>query len=163
MFKSYIHTEFREAYRKKPGDKLGACIFCREDRGGFLIHSTESSFVIANEFPYNYGHLMVMPKRHVKDIRDLTKEELKDFFSLMKKFLDLTEKVYDVHSFNVGFNMGPSSGATVEHLHIHIVPRWAGDSGFSETTSSTRAIKEAPQKTVERLKKASEGKIDFAP
>ena len=161
MFSSYIHNELRAGYHKKPGDKEDGCKFCGYIKTKDYITSTGLSFVIANIYPYNYGHLLISPIRHVKDLRELTKDELKDLLKMSLDFLNLLEKVYDVHSFNVGFNLGPSSGATVEHLHIHVVPRWAGDSGFMETTSSTRAIKETPQQTTERLKNALTGKVDI--
>jgi len=154
MFQSYLASEFRNGYNKKPGDKENGCVFCKRYKKKDFIFATKSSFVIANEYPYNYGHLMIMSARHVKDIRDLKDEELTDLFSTAKKFLGLEEKLYDVKSFNIGFNIGPASGATLEHLHLHLVPRWVGDAGFLETTASTRNLKESPSMTAERLKKA---------
>jgi len=160
MFKSYVYSEFRSTYHKKPGDKENGCVFCKRLKEKDVIFSTKFSFIVENEYPYNYGHMLIMPIRHVEDIRQLTPEELSDLMNLSIQSIDLLEKVYDIKSFNLGLNQGPGSGATVEHLHLHVVPRWLGDSGFMETTASTRNIKETPEGTKERMKKAFNGKIE---
>ena|SRR3989338_1209409 len=151
MFKSYVTSEFRNGWKKKPEEKEKTCVFCERYKKKEYIFSTKSSFVIVNEYPYNNGHLMILSVRHVKDIIDLKEEELRDMLSTSKKFLTLIENTYDIHSFNLGINLGEDSGATLEHLHFHLVPRWGGDSGFLETTSDTKVLKETPEQTKIRL------------
>ena len=154
MFKSYLVSEARAEYHKKQKDPKNGCEFCEYYKNGSALFATKLSFGVVNTYPYSTGHIMVLPIRHVKDVRELADEELKDMMDCGKKLLDLIEKVYHMHSFNMGMNIGQGSGGSVEHLHLHIVPRAVGDSGFLESTSSTRILKESPQDTVKKLKKA---------
>lgn len=144
-------------YMRKPGSKEknieGDCRFCeviknKED----LIFENDFVFVMINQFPYKEGHILVLPKRHVKDPRDLEEGEIKAFYETINFMLAILGTAYNTNSFNIGCNLGPSASATYEHLHFQIVPRWEGDSGFMEVFSSIRVLKEHPKKTVERLK-----------
>lgn len=126
--------------------KKDECLFCskyasKEDVENQVLYKTEHSFSLLNIFPYNNGHLMVAPKRHVADIEELTDEELLDCMQLVKKMKKVLQRVVNPHGFNIGINCGAVAGAGIaDHLHIHIVPRWNGDTNFMPVLSDTRVI-----------------------
>ncbi|MBU4313002.1 MAG: HIT domain-containing protein [Candidatus Omnitrophica bacterium] len=134
--------------RKKKG-----CIFCmgkRKDKNAFIVKKTKFSFALLNIYPYNNGHVMVSPCRHVKDLKGLTDKELLDIMKLVRDMQVLLEKRLKPHGFNIGINMGKVAGAGYkDHVHIHIVPRWRGDVNFMPVTGNTKVI---PQ-SLEELRK----------
>lgn len=157
MFKSYLVSEARKDYHNKlQGPAADVCDFCEYYKANEHIFSTKLSFGVVNIYPYNTGHILVLPIRHVKDIRELNEDELKDLVSCGIKLLDIIEKVYGMHAFNLGMNIGQGSGGSMEHLHLHIVPRSVGDVGFLETTTNTKVLKESLEDTRKRLKAAIE-------
>ncbi|MEM5792881.1 MAG: HIT domain-containing protein [Candidatus Aenigmatarchaeota archaeon] len=144
-------------YMRKPGSKekniKGNCRFCeivnkKED----MVFETEKVFVMINQYPYKEGHILVLPKKHIKDPREMDKETLMEFFKTINFMLDILGEAYDTKSFNIGCNLGSAASATYEHLHFQIVPRWEGDTGFMEIFASTRVMKEHPKKTRDKLK-----------
>lgn len=150
-----IYSPWRYPYIT--GDKGEGCIFCiktEDDRKRLVVHRSSHSFVIMNLYPYNNGHVMVVPNRHISKLNDLSNEESTDLFTN----LILCEKVitenYQPDGLNVGINLGKAGGAGVdEHLHIHIVPRWFGDSNYMTTTANTRVIPEDFDNAYQSLKK----------
>lgn len=136
----------------KVASKSQDCIFCKREQ--FILKETSQAFVMLNLFPYNPGHLMVAPKRHIKDLEDLTDEEIKEIFSLIKDSISALKKEANPDGFNIGVNIGRVAGAGFEgHIHFHIVPRWNGDTNFMPVIGEVRVIPEGIEKTYERLKK----------
>lgn len=141
---------------RKPGSKekntQKNCRFCeivkkKED----MIFENKDIFVMINQNPYKEGHILVLPKKHIVDPRELDEKILKELYKTINFMLDILEKTYETKSFNIGCNICPAAGATYEHLHFQIIPRWVGDSGFMEVFASTRVMKENPKKTKEKL------------
>lgn len=143
-----LWTPHRMAYIKgeRPSDDEGAgCPFCaapnREDEPGLIVHRGELCFVVMNLFPYNPGHLLICPYRHVPLYVDLTDEETAEFTSLTKAALRALESASAPMGFNMGINQGAVAGAGVAaHLHQHVVPRWRGDMNFLPIVAQTKAL-----------------------
>lgn len=135
------------------------CILCAVAQGdervaNLVVHHGEHHLVSLNMYPYNPGHVMIFPKRHVLDVRELTPEEEPEFHSLMKLSMDIVGELYQATGFNVGFNQGEFSGASIQHLHKHVVPRYRSEIGFLDVIAGGRVIVEDPVKTRERLSEA---------
>jgi len=116
------------------------------------IHRGTHFIVCANLYPYNPGHLMVFPIRHVETPLDLTDEEALELHQLQKSCLSTLNDIYQPHAYNVGYNIGAPSGASIMHLHLHIVPRYRNEIGFLDVLAGTRPLLEDPTETVARLK-----------
>ena len=133
------------------------CILClkpreHNDEANFILYRGQHNFIILNAFPYNPGHLMVAPYRHIADLQDLTEEEAKEHFGIVKKGLELLQEVMKPTGFNIGLNVGKVAGAGIaEHIHTHIVPRWQGDTNFMPVLSETKVISEAVSSTYRKL------------
>lgn len=123
--------------RKKTG-----CIFCRPKE--YVVAESKLSFAMLNIYPYNNGHVMVAPKRHVKSLEYLKPEELKDMMDLVVRAKKVLDKKIKPHGYNIGLNIGKAAGAGFAgHIHIHIVPRWAGDTNFMPAACGTKVIPES--------------------
>jgi len=124
--------------------KKRGCIFCLKRKGAkesFIIKKSKFSFALLNIYPYNNGHLMVAPYRHVKDLKGLKDAELLDMMRLVKKMQVLLEKKLRPHGLNIGINTGKAAGAGYKgHVHIHIVPRWIGDVNFFPVIGDSKVI-----------------------
>ncbi len=125
--------------------RIKGCIFClkgkRYHKDLFIIRKARHSFAMLNIYPYNNGHIMVSPFRHVKDLKALNDEELLDIIKLTKDMQALLERKLRPHGFNIGINTGRIAGAGYNgHLHIHIVPRWKGDSNFMPVVADTKVV-----------------------
>lgn len=124
--------------------KIKGCIFCikgKKDGDIFIIKKSAYSFAMLNIYPYNNGHIMVSPFRHVKDLKGLNNEELLDIMKLTRDMQALLEKKLKSHGFNIGINTGKIAGAGYkDHIHIHIVPRWKGDSNFMPVIADTKVM-----------------------
>lgn len=136
------------------------CIFCRipkedKDEENYLLARGKHAFVVLNIFPYNNGHIMVAPYRHTSDLNELSDEEILDFLKLTGKSQKVLGKVMQPHGFNMGINVGRVAGAGYEeHIHIHIVPRWGGDTNFMPILGETKVISEALDEAYKRLREA---------
>ena len=135
------------------------CLFCnllktKDDPKHLILHRGRRAFVVMNRFPYNNGHVMVAPSRHVATIEKLTAEEGAELFRLVQKSLAVLRRQLKPQGFNVGANLGRVAGAGVAgHVHIHIVPRWLGDVNFMPLLSETKVISEHLTETYDRLRK----------
>jgi len=118
----------------------------------FEIFRNADFLVLLNLYPYNPGHILIVPIRHIENIEDLTENENRELMRLIQQVILLLKRVYNPHGFNIGFNIGRSSGASISHLHAHVVPRFFGDQGFMETIGDVRVIVEDLQTTLEKLK-----------
>jgi len=139
-------------------EKPKECIFCKavkenKDKENLILWRGKDAFVIMNRFPYNNGHLMIAPYRHIGQFEELTKDELAEMSVLLQKSIIVLRKAMSPEGFNVGINIGKIAGAGVEdHIHMHIVPRWSGDTNFMPVISDTRVIPQALHDTYTELK-----------
>ena len=144
-------------------EKEGVCFLCidresdAEDESNLILHRGKANFVILNRYPYNSGHLMISPYRHIADIADMTLTERHEMMDRTVEVKKLLSTVLKPDGFNVGFNLGSAAGAGVaDHIHMHIVPRWNGDTNFMPVLADTHVVPETLQKTLELLKKGWE-------
>ena len=138
------------------GDGDETCIFCdaldTEASSPLMLYRGEHCFVILNKFPYNNGHLMVVPVRHLAALVDVTDAELGELATLTRTAEMALTEAYTPHGINIGMNLGRPAGAGVlGHLHVHVVPRWEGDTNFMTVVADTRVVPEEPGQTVDRL------------
>ncbi len=141
------------------GKKKRGCFLCKKlkekkDKERLVLYEGQHAFVIMNKFPYTNGHLMVVPKRHCLNLEQLNTEELKELFELLKVSVGALKTSLRPHGFNIGMNIGKMGGAGEDHLHLHIVPRWAGDTNFMPVLGETRVISEYLEETYEKLRSA---------
>jgi ATP adenylyltransferase len=135
------------------------CVFCTADTGtdpaqaALVVHRGATCFVILNLFPYNNGHLMVVPGRHIATLAEATTDELHELMHLTQRAEIVLRTAYQPHGINVGINIGRAAGAGLaEHLHIHLVPRWNGDTNFMTTVGDSRVLPESLDATASRLR-----------
>ena len=139
------------------GPREEGCIFCNrlaatDDRKNLILARGSKSFAMMNKFPYNNGHLMVAPIRHTADFAGLTSDEVLEIFTFLKQFTEVFHRTMKPHGFNVGLNLGRTAGAGVEdHLHVHLVPRWDGDTNFMPVIGGVKVISEHVQSTYDKL------------
>jgi len=139
------------------GEKEKECIFCAgddrsRDRERLILYVGKHCIVLMNKFPYNNGHLLVAPKRHIPDLDLMNQEEAKEVFDMLKYSVSVLKKILKPDGFNVGLNLGKVAGAGIEeHLHFHIVPRWNGDTNFITVLGEVRVIPEHIRQTYEKL------------
>ncbi len=128
------------------GKHLSECLFCqkfseKDDNTNYILYRGNLGFIILNTYPYNNGHLMVAPIRHIADITLLNEKELCKLMNLVQKGVEGLKEVYNPAGFNIGLNLGEAAGAGItDHLHIHIVPRWQGDTNFMPALCDTRVM-----------------------
>ncbi|WP_347490320.1 HIT family protein [Desulfoscipio sp. XC116] len=157
-----LWAPWRGVYIGKEHD--AECIFCEKlnagvdkDRENYVLYRGDKVFVILNIYPYNNGHLLVAPKRHVGDIEALTVDEMQELFTVTQRMVGMQRGAFNPDGFNVGINLGKIAGAGIPgHLHIHIVPRWGGDTNFMPVLGDVRVISEALETTYTKLKQALE-------
>ena len=139
-------------------EKPRGCILCEKpgennDVPNYILYRGEKNFVILNAFPYNPGHLLVAPYRHVGNMEELVDEELHEHFEIVRRGVKLLKQVFNPGGFNLGINIGAIAGAgIVGHFHTHIVPRWSGDTNFMPVIAEARVLPEALAETYEKLK-----------
>ena len=134
------------------------CVLCRAveeaDRPeSLVVHLSALNVVVMNLYPYNGGHLMIAPRRHLGDLSAATEEELGDLMALARRVEDAFREVYKPDGINLGMNLGRSAGAGVaDHIHLHMVPRWNGDTNFMTVVGEVRVVPEEPGQAVAKLK-----------
>ena len=139
-------------------EKSKGCILCEKPRENndvlnYILYRGEKNFVILNSYPYNPGHLLVAPYRHVDNLEELADEELHEHFEIVRRGVKLLKQVFNPDGFNLGINIGAIAGAgIVGHFHTHIVPRWSGDANFMPVIAEARVLPEALAETYEKLK-----------
>ena len=134
-------------------DEHTRCIFC-EPEPELLIHEGESAHVMLNKFPYSSGHLLIAPRRHLAEFGALSSEEALAVHRLGARGIDALRAEYAPHGFNVGWNLGRVAGAGIEgHVHMHVVPRWNGDTSFMPVLGDVKVLPEALERTAERLRR----------
>jgi len=139
-------------------EKPEGCILCdkpkeNDDATNYILYRGDNNFIILNGYPYNPGHLMIAPYRHIATLEELTDEERREHFEIVSRSVKLLRKVFNPAGFNIGMNLGRIAGAGIDdHIHTHIVPRWQGDTNFMPVISSVRVMPEALAETYEKLK-----------
>lgn len=135
------------------------CVFCRamasgDDRASLIVHRAERNFVILNLFPYTSGHLMIVPYEHIASLVGVDEATTSEMMEIAKQAQRALDAEYHPDGLNIGLNLGRAAGAGVaDHLHLHVVPRWAGDANFVSIIGETRVLPEELETTFERLKK----------
>ena len=152
----YIWAPWRMEYIQMK--KAEGCILCDKpgegsDVANYILYRGDKNFVIMNSYPYNPGHLMVAPYRHVASMEEMTEEERPEHFDIVSRSIEVLRQVFNPGGFNLGMNMGKVAGAGIEaHIHTHIVPRWQGDTNCMPVISGVRVIPEALAETYQKLK-----------
>ena len=158
----HLYAPWRAEYLMSGTDASGECLFCvlpaeNDDRKNMILERGENWYVMVNKYPYTTGHVMVTCNRHLERFSDLNESEGGDLPGMLARWERVLDKAYRPHGINLGVTLGRSAGAGVEgHLHIHLVPRWQGDTNFMSSIGDARVISEDLNDTYERLKKALE-------
>ena len=138
-------------------EKSEGCILCEKprqsgDAANYILYRGDKNFVIMNAYPYNPGHLMIAPYRHVANLDELTDEERREHFEMVGQSIKVLRQAFNPGGFNIGINMGKVAGAGIdEHVHTHVVPRWQGDTNFMPVLSEVRVVPEALAETYKKL------------
>ncbi len=140
--------------------KVEGCIFCLCEKAGrdndesnYILYRGDKNFVIMNSYPYNPGHLMVVPCRHVASLEGLTDEERYEHIDIVSRSVQVLKQAYNPGGFNIGINIGKVAGAGIaDHIHTHIVPRWQGDTNYVTVVSDIRVVPQALAETYSTLK-----------
>lgn len=152
----YISAPWREEYVRKLC-KMNECIFCqtlklKNDRDAFILFRGVHNFIVLNKYPYTPGHLMIAPYKHIATFERAKKEASDEMTDLLKLSLKVLKKEYRPHGFNTGMNLGQSAGAGVAaHYHLHVIPRWTGDSNFMALIGKTKVMIANLETTYNRL------------
>lgn len=141
------------------------CILCavrdsHPDVAKLEVFRSKYTIASVNLYPYNSGHLLIFPIRHIQDIRELTRNEVLDIELVTRAAIDIIQELYSPSGFNVGYNLGSYSGASIPHIHRHVIPRYPNEIGFVDLVGGAKIIIEDPKETMVRLKDAFD-KFDF--
>ncbi len=153
----YLVTPWREKYIKE-GLNSEECFLCEASKcekpeKRFILFKGKYSFIVLNLYPYNNGHILIAPNEHLNSPLKAPRKVIDEMNTLMLKSLEILEKVYHPQGFNIGMNLGRPAGAGVpDHFHLHIVPRWEGDSNFMPLFGETKVMFEGIEKTFSKLK-----------
>lgn len=158
-----LWTPWRYRYIKgETGEKTkkadDACVFCKlrddgDDERNFVVHRARHNYVVLNLYPYTSGHLLVVPFEHTADLDAAAAETTGELMELARRAQTVLRDAYRPEGFNLGMNLGSAAGAGVAaHLHLHVLPRWAGDGNFMSTVGETRVLPEDLRTTYERLR-----------
>lgn len=158
-FRQQLFIPNKRAYisgLKRPAVECIICSIINDDPAvaNLTVWKNETVAACANLYPYNAGHLLLFPLRHIRDPRELTAEESRQMHTLLCHSLEKLSAVYNPEGYNVGYNIGEASGASIEHLHQHIVPRYPRELGFVDITAGAKIIIEDPNVTLSRLREA---------
>ena len=156
-----LHSPWRSKYIesfKGNAPKEDRCIFCaalenHNDKERLVVHRGKLAFIIMNLYPYNSGHMMIVPNRHTADFRSLTPDELAECSLLLQRAQSALDDMSHPHGYNIGMNLGKAGGAGIEeHLHWHIVPRWNGDTNFMPTIADIKIVSGDMERQWEKLR-----------
>jgi ATP adenylyltransferase len=157
----HIWSPWRMSYIQNH-KRVSDCAFCSElsqpdSPGNLIVHRGQRVFLILNRFPYNSGHVMVVPYEHKPTLEELDSETRAEIMELANLATRVLQTVYRPHGFNLGVNVGTAAGAGIlEHVHMHILPRWTGDTNFISTLGATRVLPESLEDTYRRVKEGIE-------
>ena len=160
-----LWAPWRVKYITKILKEQKGCVFCRilkekKDKKNYILTRTKHCFSVLNIYPYNNGHMLILPNRHVDDLGKLTKAERNELFDLLQETQKLLKKVLKPGGYNIGINLGRVAGAGFPgHVHIHLVPRWYGDVNFMPVMSNTKVISQSLKTLFEKLDDANKKRI----
>lgn len=152
-----IWSPWRRAYVTS-GARPPGCVMCRSferasEADSLVVHVAAHTFVVMNLYPYNAGHVMIVPQRHLGSLAETTAEELAEMMAVSRRMEAAIAAVYTPDGVNLGMNLGKAAGAGVaDHIHLHMLPRWVGDTNFMTTVGETRVIPEDPVEACARLR-----------
>lgn len=152
-----LWASWRMKYISKANEQTG-CVFCnalakKDDEENLIVLRGKHAFIILNKYPYTSGHAMVAPLEHHANLEDLTPAARAEMMELASECMSALRKIYHPHAFNLGANIGEAAGAGVPgHIHLHIVPRWNGDTNFMSTIGEIRVLPENLEETYKRIK-----------
>jgi len=158
-----LWAPWRRAFLEQP--TVGECIFCQisrrqSDAEDYVLYRGETVFLSLNKYPYNVGHTMIVPYRHMVGIEELNEDESAETFKVLRLSISATKAVLKPDGFNIGANIGKPAGAGIEHFHIHTVPRWLGDTNFMPILTDTKVLSDSLEKVwrdlSEEIKRQSE-------
>lgn len=153
-----LWTPWRRAYVTAASEPAAACVFCeafarREEEASLVVHNAARTFILMNLYPYNSGHLMIAPHEHLGSLQALPAEVLTELMQQARLAEKVLTERYHPHGFNLGMNLGRVSGAGVpNHIHLHVVPRWEGDTNFMSVLAEVRVIPEDLQQAARELR-----------
>ena len=153
----YLWTPWRYSYVASVDKKTG-CVFCDlpqmgDDAKALIVHRAEFNFIILNAFPYTSGHVMIVPYDHVDRLNRLPEAATTEMMLLARRLEQILFEIYEPDGMNLGMNIGRAAGAGIaEHIHMHALPRWVGDTNFMTTVGETRMLPESLEETYQRLK-----------
>jgi ATP adenylyltransferase len=159
----YLWTPWRYAYitaaSKKEGNSEDGCIFCElpklPDAEAKIVHRGQHCYTILNSFPYTSGHVMIVPFAHLDELQKLPESAAREMMGLSQRMETVLRQVYSPDGINVGMNIGRAAGAGVAaHIHMHVLPRWVGDTNFMTVTGESRVLPEALEETYRRITRA---------
>lgn len=156
MANNRIWAPWRLRYVKN-ADKSDDCIFCTkpemgDDQQALIVHRGENCFVMLNLFPYTNGHLMVSPYEHIGRTQEIPAGTMAEMMGFAQRSMNILEDVYNPEGFNIGINQGRIAGAGVEgHIHLHVVPRWAGDNNYMPVIADTRVMPQSLEESYDAL------------
>ncbi len=160
----HLWAPWRIKYISGLHKKQSGCVFCKilranNDKKNYIFKRSRRVFAVLNIYPYNNGHSLIVPNRHVSSLVKLTKEEREDFFEVLDETQKVLDKVLRPRGYNIGMNIGRVAGAGFPgHLHIHIVPRWAGDVNFMPVTGNTKIVSQSLSALFDKIKRCSHEK-----
>ena len=159
----YLWAPWRMEYIA--GKKKKGCFFCRkvqedENKENLVLYRGKHVFVVMNKYPYTNGHLMIAPLRHCLRLEHLDNNELKELFDLLKACVRILKAIFHPQGFNIGMNIGTVGGAGEDHLHLHVVPRWAGDTNFMPVIGKTKVVSDYLARTYQKLHPAFVGLLE---
>ncbi len=152
-----LWSPWRMAYIEQEQPEADACVFCvaagaQPDADNLVVHRNEACFILLNRYPYNNGHLLVAPYRHVAELEDLTGAESANVMAVVRYGVRVLRRALRPEGVNVGINLGAAAGAGIPgHVHVHVVPRWQGDTSYMTVTAGTRVLPETLEQTLKRL------------
>jgi ATP adenylyltransferase len=152
-----LWTPWRRAFVESNADQATECFLCAgpkagDDRAKLILWRANTVYVLLNMYPYNSGHLMVAPYAHTGDLAHLDGDVASELMRATQRSVDVLQQAYRPDAFNVGMNLGKAAGAGVpDHLHVHVVPRWNGDTSFMLVVSETKVLPESLDQTYDRL------------
>jgi len=163
----HLWSPWRMPYLRGEGPEIEGCLFCvsaeMDDAEAHIVRRSDLAYIILNRYPYNSGHLMIVPNAHKASPEELEPQALAEMTRLMQLSMRVLREAYDPEGFNVGMNVGAAAGAGVaDHVHLHIVPRWSGDTNYMPVLAETRVIPEWIDRTYERLRPLFD-QIDASP
>ena len=155
-----LWAPWRVKYVTKIVKRTKGCVFCsilkeKKDKKNFIVTRTKYAYSVLNIYPYNNGHMLIVPNRHVPDLSDLKREEREDLLDLLEATKALLDKRMHPDGYNIGINLGKAAGAGFpKHIHIHLVPRWKGDVNFMPITGHTKVVSQSLKALHEQLLKS---------